>query len=170
MEAANVDMALRLHDGRFDFDRLLVGDVAGTTLTATGTYEPFSNTPSGSLDATILSGDLSRFLSLMANRYPQLPLFHALSLRAANFPGLFEDSEINVIANAVAPSVPVANKTPAKGAASKGKSARPAEANTKSAPGVGEFSFSVTGKTGGMKLDLSGTAVARVRASRCRCN
>ncbi|MFV0800113.1 AsmA family protein [Brucella sp. MAB-22] len=158
MEAANVDMALRLHDGRFDFDRLLVGDVAGTTLTATGTYEPFSNTPSGSLDATILSGDLSRFLSLMANRYPQLPLFHALSLRAANFPGLFEDSEINVIANAVAPSVPVANKTPAKGAASKGKSARPAEANTKSAPGVGEFSFSVTGKTGGMKLDLSGTA------------
>jgi len=79
-------------------------------------------------------------------------------LRAANFPGLFEDSEINVIANAVAPSVPVADKTPAKGAASKGKSARPAEANTKSAPGVGEFSFSVTGKTGGMKLDLSGTA------------
>ncbi|MEJ5019801.1 AsmA family protein [Ochrobactrum vermis] len=158
MEAGNVDMALRLHDGRFDFDRLLVGDVAGTTLTATGTYEPFANTPSGSLDATILSGDLSRFLSLMANRYPQLPLFHALSIRAANFPGLFEDSEINVIANAVAPSVPKVDKTPAKSVAAKGKSARPAEANTKNAPGVGEFSFSVTGKAGGMKLDLSGTA------------
>lgn len=157
MEAGNVDMALRLHDGRFDFDRLMIGDVASTTLTATGTYEPFANTPSGSLDATILSADLSRFLSLMANRYPQLPLFHALSMRAANFPGLFENSEINVIANAVSPSVPVA-KASAKNPASKGKSDRPAEAKAKNPPGVGEFSFSVTGKTGGMKLDLSGTA------------
>ncbi|KAB2685260.1 MULTISPECIES: AsmA family protein [Brucella/Ochrobactrum group] len=159
MEAGNVDMALRLHDGRFDFDRLMIGDVAGTTLTATGTYEPFANTPSGSLDATILSADLSRFLSLMANRYPQLPLFHALSMRAANFPGLFEDSEINVIANAVSPSMPAAaGKTPAKTAASKDKSDRPVEAKAKNPPGVGEFSFSVTGKAGGMKLDLSGTA------------
>ncbi|MBA8849368.1 uncharacterized protein involved in outer membrane biogenesis [Ochrobactrum intermedium] len=158
MEAGNVDMALRLHDGRFDFDRLMIGDVAGTTLTATGTYEPFANTPSGSLDATILSADLSRFLSLMANRYPQLPLFHALSIRAANFPSLFEDSEINVIANAVSPSVPAVAPVPAKTAASKGKSDRPAEAKAKNPPGVGEFSFSVTGKAGGMKLDLSGTA------------
>lgn len=107
----------------------------------------------------------------MANRYPQLPLFHALSMRAANFPGLFEDSEINVIANAVAPSVPKADKAPAKSTASKGKSARPAEVKTKNVPGVGEFSFSVTGKTGGMKLDLSGTASGvRARASRCRCS
>ncbi|MBB5702691.1 uncharacterized protein involved in outer membrane biogenesis [Ochrobactrum daejeonense] len=158
MDAGNVDIAVRLHDGRFDFDRLLVADVAGTTLTATGIYEPFANTPSGSLDATILSGDLTRFLSLMANRYPQLPLFRALSMRAAGFPGLFEDSEINVVANAVAPSVSQAETSPARSGASKEKSARPAEAKNRISPGVGEFSFSVTGKTGGMKLDLSGTA------------
>ncbi len=84
----------------------------------------------------------------MANRYPQLPLFHALSIRAANFPGLFEDSEINVIANAVSPSVPAVAPVPAKTAASKGKSDRPAEAKAKNPPGVGEFSFSVTGKAG----------------------
>ncbi|ADZ66497.1 MULTISPECIES: AsmA family protein [Brucella] len=158
MEAANVDLALRLHDGRFDFDRLLISDVAGATLTATGTYEPFANTPSGSLDATVLSDDLSRFLSLMANRYPQLPLFRALSMRAANFPGLFDDSEINIIANAVAPADGALKKTLAKNAAAREKSAKPIEANVNKAPGVGEISFSITGKSGGMKLDLSGTA------------
>ena len=158
MEAANVDLAMRLHDGRFDFDRLMISDVADATLTATGAYEPFANSPSGKLDATILSGDLSRFIALMANRYPQLPLFRALSARAANFPGLFEDSEINVIANAVAPVRPETQANPAKNGAAKGKSARPADTKTKTSPERGEFSFSVTGKTGGMKLDLSGTA------------
>ncbi len=158
MEAGSVDLAFRLHDGRFDFDRLLVSDVAGATLTATGTYEPFANMPSGSLDATILSSDLSRFLSLMANRYPQLPLFHALSIRAANFPGLFDDSEINIIANAVAPLGAKAENMPTRSGASREKSAKPVETKGKNATDVGEFSFSITGKAGGMKLDLSGTA------------
>ncbi|MBC2885913.1 AsmA family protein [Ochrobactrum sp. CM-21-5] len=156
MEAGSVDMALRLHDGRFDFDRLMIQDVAGATLTATGAYEPFANTPSGSLDATILSQDLSRFLSVMTNRYPHLPLFHALSTRAGNFPGLFADSEINVLVNAVAPARPQSENGDGKSRSA--KSARATDVKTKDSAGSGEFSFSVTGKSGGMKLDLSGTA------------
>lgn len=157
MEAANVDLALRLHDGRFDFDRLMVSDVAGATLTATGAYEPFGNAPSGSLDATLLSGDLSSFLTLVAHRHPQIPLFRSLSARADNFPGLFEDSEINIVANAAA--APRVDAAPAK-AASTGKAGRMVETKTttKTPAGGEEFSFSVTGKAGGMKLDLSGFA------------
>ncbi|AIJ67926.1 asmA family protein [Brucella suis] len=49
-------------------------------------------------------------------------------------------------------------KTLAKNAAAREKSAKPIEANVNKAPGVGEISFSITGKSGGMKLDLSGTA------------
>src|SRR5690606_10653055 len=49
MEAGTVDLAVRVHDGRFDFDHLMINDVAGTTLTATGSYEPFAAAPSGTL-------------------------------------------------------------------------------------------------------------------------
>ncbi len=158
MEARNVDLAVRLHDGRFDFDRLMISDVAGTTLTATGTYEPFANMPSGSLDATILSEDLGRFVSLMANRYPQLPLFRALSVRAVDFPGLFEGSEINVIANATAPNRQLPPEANTKNNAERNKTARPSENSSKMPAGNGELSFSVNGKTGTMTLELSGTA------------
>jgi len=151
MEAAGVDISARLQDGRLDFDRLMVDDVAGATLTATGRYEPFAAAPSGSLDATVLSGDLSRFISIVANRYPQVPLMHALSVRAGNFPGLFSDSRIDIVANAIAPT-----RTPAKPDQT-AKGARKEAAKTET-PSGGEISFSVSGKAGGMKLDLSGTA------------
>lgn len=158
MEAGSVDLAVRVHGGRFDFDRLMVNDVAGTTLTATGAYEPFASAPSGTLDATLLSADLSHFLTLVAHRHPQIPFFRSLSARVDNYPGLFDDTEVNIIANAVAAPnsesvpVPAANNN-----AGKNKSARTKEASTKTPAKGGEASFSVTGKAGGMKLDLSGT-------------
>ncbi|OYR13643.1 AsmA family protein [Brucella grignonensis] len=158
MEAGGVDLSVRVHGGRFDFDRLMVNDVAGTTLTATGAYEPFASAPSGSLDATLLSADLSHFLTLVAHRHPQIPLFRSLSSRADNYPGLFDDTEINIIANAVAAPHGNAAPMPATGkSVGKDKSSRTKEANTKNPARGGEASFSVTGKAGGMKLDLSGT-------------
>ncbi len=161
IDARNVDLAMRFHDGRFDFDRLMISDVADATLTATGSYEPFAKSPSGTLDATILSADLSRFLSLTANRHPQLPLFHALSIRAADFPGLFANSEINIIANAVAPLRPPVETASAKGEGASGKAARALAPRQKNADDSGEISFSMTGKTDVLKLDLSGTASGR---------
>lgn len=161
IDARNVDLAMRLHDGRFDFDRLMISDVADATLTATGTYAPFAKSPSGKLDATILSADLSRFIALTANRHPQLPLFHALSIRAADFPGLFANSEINIIANAVAPLRPSVEAASGKGEGASGKAARPLDPRQKNADDAGEISFSVTGKTDVLKLDLSGTASGR---------
>lgn len=154
MEAGAVDLAVRVHNGRFDFDRLLISDVAGTTLTATGSYEPFATAPSGTLDATLLSADLSHFLTLAAHRHPQIPLLRSLSARADNYPGLFDDTQINIIANAVAAPSGDGAPVPATG---KDKGARTKETPTKAPAKGGEASFSVTGKAGGMKLDLSGT-------------
>lgn len=138
-EFGSVDTAFRLNHGRFDFDRLMIGDVGGATLTATGTLNPFSEEPSGSLDATVLADDLSGFFTVLAARFPQLPLFTALETRAQNYPGLFDDSEINLVANALTASKDVATVGPS------------------------EISFSLSGKSGGMKLDLSGTAAGAVR-------
>jgi len=133
-QAASVDTAFRLRDGRFDIDRLILSDVAGATLTATGMVEPFKPEPDGSVDATILSDDLSRLIAKLAARYPQVPLFTALAKRAEAYPGLFSDSEITLVGSAV-------------------RSAK--EADKK---GGNEFSFSANGKTGGMTIGVSGMA------------
>ncbi|MBV2143910.1 AsmA family protein [Falsochrobactrum sp. TDYN1] len=156
MEAQNVDLAVRVSNGRFDFDRLMISDVAGATLTATGAYEPFAAAPSGTLDATVLSGDLAHFITLMAHRHPQVPFFRTLSARADNYPGLFEDSQINIIANAVA--APKAGADNGVVDSVNGNKSPRRNGSAKSAANGGEFSFSISGHTGGMKLDLSGTS------------
>ncbi|PWL16984.1 cell envelope biogenesis protein AsmA [Falsochrobactrum shanghaiense] len=159
MEAENVDLAVRISNGRFDFDRLMINNVAGATLTATGAYEPFAAAPSGSLDATLLSDDLAHFIILMAHRHPQVPLFRSLSARADNYAGLFEDSEINIIANAVAPPKAETDDANAvNGTGDGGKAARSKNGPEKAAANGGEVSFSLSGRAGGMKLDLSGTS------------
>ncbi|MGH6760033.1 MAG: AsmA family protein [Phyllobacterium sp.] len=129
LTAGSVDTAFRLRDGQFDIDRLMIGDIAGATLTATGTAKPFSVDPTGSFDVTLLSEDMSSFLSVMAKQFPQLRLFRALSDRAEQYPGLFADSQLNIFGAAVnAPEQPR------------------------------EFSFSASGQTGGMDIGLSGVA------------
>ncbi|MFC0244412.1 AsmA family protein [Falsochrobactrum ovis] len=154
--AGEVDLAVRLNNGRFDFDRLMISDVAGVTLTATGTYEPFAAIPSATLDATLLSNDLQPFITMMAHRHPEVPVFRSLAVRADNYRGLFEDSEINIIARGEAP--PRHDLEPPVSAENKeGKSTR-VDASHKASRMGDEFSFSLSGKTGTMKLDLAGTA------------
>ncbi|WP_146119462.1 AsmA family protein [Phyllobacterium phragmitis] len=133
-KAASVDTAFRLREGRFDIDRLILSDIAGATLTATGMIEPFKPEPNGSLDATILSEDLSRLIGTLAARYPSVPLFTGLAKRAEAYPGLFSDSQITLVGSAVK-TAPAADKN-----------------------GASEFSFSANGKTGGMNIGLSGMA------------
>ncbi|PYE90131.1 AsmA family protein [Phyllobacterium leguminum] len=137
-EAASVDTAFRLRQGRFDIDRLIVSDLSGATLTATATLEPFKPDPSGSVDATILSDDLAPLIRKLAARYPAVPLFTALAKRAAAYPGLFSDSELTLVSNAVGP---VADK-----------------AATVEKKSGSEFSFSAHGKIGGITTSVSGMA------------
>lgn len=136
LTAAAIDTAFRLRDGQIDIDRLLVSDIAGATLTATGTAKPFSDDPTGSFDVTLLSDDMSDFLGVMAKQFPQMRLFRMLSDRAVQYPGLFTESQLDVFGAAVnAPERP------------------------------NEFSFSASGKTGGMEIGLSGVAKGDLRGA-----
>ncbi|SDO00440.1 AsmA family protein [Phyllobacterium sp. OV277] len=126
--AESLDTGFRLRDGVFDIDRLTVGDLSGATITATGRMEPFKDEPTGSLDATILADDLAPFVSALAKRFPDFPFVTALNEHAAKFPGLFEETQLSILANAL-----------------HGKNA------------ADEFSLSASGKTGGMNVTLSGT-------------
>ncbi|WP_460897874.1 AsmA family protein [Phyllobacterium sp. K27] len=126
--AETVDTAFRLRNGVFDIDRLTIGNVAGTTITATGKLEPFKAEPSGSIDATLLSDDMAPFVDALAQRFPDFPFLVAMKERASRFPGLFEETQLSVLANTL-----------------QGKS------------GTNEFSLSAAGKSGGMNITLSGT-------------
>ncbi|MRG56903.1 AsmA family protein [Phyllobacterium sp. SYP-B3895] len=126
--AETLDTSFRLRDGVFDIDRLTIGNVAGATITATGKLEPFKAEPSGSIDSTVLSDNLAPFVTAMARRFPDFPFITSLSQHAASYPGLFEETKLNVLANSL-----------------QGKS------------GTNEFSLSAAGKTGGMDVTLSGT-------------
>ncbi|MBA8878679.1 AsmA family protein [Phyllobacterium myrsinacearum] len=126
--AESLDTGFRLRDGVFDIDRLTVGNLSGATITATGKIEPFKAEPAGSLDATILSDDLAPFVSALAKRFPDFPFIAALNEHAAKFPGLFEDTQLSILANAL-----------------HGGNA------------TDELSISASGKTGGTNVTLSGT-------------
>ncbi len=128
--AETVDTAFRLRDGVFDIDRLTIGNVAGTTITATGKIEPFKAEPSGSVDATLLSDDMAPFVDALAQRFPDFPFLLAMKERAARFPGLFNETQLSVLANTL-----------------QGKA------------GSNEFSLSAAGKFGGMTITLSGTNI-----------
>lgn len=98
--AESVDTALRLKSGQLDIDRLIVGGLAGATVSATGTLKDFPAAPAGNVDATIVSVDLADFVRLLAERFPDNPQIRELDARAAGFPGLLGDAEIGMIASA----------------------------------------------------------------------
>lgn len=127
LTAESLDTAFRLRDGVFDVDRLIIGNIDGTTITAIGKLEPFKAEPTGAIDSTILSDNLAPFLAAIAQRFPNFPFLSALDEHAAKFPGLFEETQLNVLTNAL-----------------RGKT------------GGSEFSLSAAGKSGGMNITVSG--------------
>ncbi len=149
LEAASIDTAFRLRHGRFDIDRLILNDLSGATLTATGAFDPFKPEPGASVDTTILSDDLAPLITKLAQRFPHVPLFTALAKRAAAYPGLFTDSELTLVGNAV--------RSPVRQAQGDGKKAQAGSGQAQGEDGS-EFSFSAHGKTGGMDLSVSGMA------------
>ncbi|WP_163364138.1 hypothetical protein, partial [Klebsiella aerogenes] len=74
---------------------------SGATITATGKIAPFKAEPSGSLDATVLSDDMAPFVAALAAQFPDFPFLAALNEHAARFPGLFDGTELSIIANAL---------------------------------------------------------------------
>ena len=102
--AGSVDTALRLKDGLLDIDRLSIADLAGATLSATGRLRNFPESPTGSLDASVVSVDLEPLITLLASKYPGNRLAVHLAERAMLYPGLFTDTRVDLVASAAADS------------------------------------------------------------------
>nr|WP_149757620.1 AsmA-like C-terminal region-containing protein [Mesorhizobium albiziae] len=100
LTAETVDTALRLRGGTLEIDRLSIGGLEGATISATGTVKEFPNKPSGKLDASVIAVDLEPLISALAENYPANPLVRELRKRTAEYPGLFADTQIDVVASA----------------------------------------------------------------------
>ncbi len=137
-----LDLAVRYSKGKADIDRLMISDLAGTTITATGMIHQQADLFSGTMDTTILSEDLSQLFSFLNKKAPDSPILSALVNRSLSYPELFSDSEINIYASLLADNI---------GGLSTEKSS---DKNAAQA----EIAFSLSGQSGKMQLDLTGAA------------
>lgn len=100
LTAETVDTALRLRGDQVEIDRLSIGGLEGATVSATGTLRDVASEPSGRLDASIVAVDLAPLVKLVSQQYPDNLLFAALAQRSAAYPGLFEDTQIDLVGTA----------------------------------------------------------------------
>jgi uncharacterized protein involved in outer membrane biogenesis len=102
LTAQSVDTALRLREGLLEIDRLSIGDLAGATVSATGTVRDFPENPSGNIDASLVAIDLAPLIAAAAERYGNNVLVQGLQARASAYRGLFEDARLDIVATAAA--------------------------------------------------------------------
>ncbi|MFN3766230.1 MAG: AsmA-like C-terminal region-containing protein, partial [Aliihoeflea sp.] len=101
LEAGTLDTAVRLRDGQVEVDRLSISDLAGANVSATASLYGLGETPTGHVDASIIAVDIAPLIDALAARFPDNAELAKLSARAAAYPGLFDDSELNLVASAV---------------------------------------------------------------------
>ena len=92
-----MDVALRLHGGDLEIDRLSIGGLAGATISATGKITEFAGRPQGNVDASIVAVDLAPVIDRLAAQYPDSLPLRELDKRAKSFDGLFGDARIDLV-------------------------------------------------------------------------
>ncbi|WP_269930365.1 AsmA family protein [Aminobacter sp. HY435] len=100
MSAETIDTALRLREGVLEIDRLSVGGLAGASISATGKISDFPASPKGNLDASVVAVDLAPLVQLAAEQSPDNRLLSGLAQRATDYPGLFADARMDIVASA----------------------------------------------------------------------
>ncbi|MBX3570001.1 MAG: AsmA protein [Rhizobiaceae bacterium] len=102
LAAEHVDTALRLRDRQLEIDRLAIAGLAGASISATGSVKDFPESPTGTLDASIIAVDLAPLVQLAAANFPDNALLRQLGLRAARAPQLFSEARADIVASAAA--------------------------------------------------------------------
>src|SRR5690606_12432446 len=97
LTAETLDTALRLHDGVLEVDRLSIGGLAGSSISATGRIKDFPNNPSGTLDASLVAVDVWPLVEAAASQYPGNSLLKGLAERVAASPELLQDARVDLV-------------------------------------------------------------------------
>ncbi|MCX7670681.1 MAG: hypothetical protein N2439_11490, partial [Anaerolineae bacterium] len=135
LEAGTFGLTARIKEDRADIDRLMVTDLAGASLSATASLTDLSRTPSGTLDASIVSADGAELFSALAARFPGAAWLADASARVQMTPDLLSDLQLSIIA-ASAPEEPARAFT--------------VSGNVRAASGSASFSANWNGLDGGL--------------------
>src|SRR5699024_8116214 len=75
-----------------------IGGLTGANISATGTLRDLGDTPSGTIDTTIIAADLEPLAAALASRFEGNRFATAFSNRARNYPGLYKDASLRIVA------------------------------------------------------------------------
>lgn len=99
LEAKALGLSLRLKGDKADIDRLMVTDLGGASLSATGTVTGFPDSPAATLDASVVSADGADLLNLLQNNFPQNAFLAKFADRVNAWPGLLADLQSSITAS-----------------------------------------------------------------------
>jgi hypothetical protein len=100
--AETLDTALRLKNGTLEIDRLAITGLADANVSATGTVRDVGVDPTGNIDVTMISSDLSPLAETLRQRFPDSALARAVVRRASLYPELMRDASIQMVASVAA--------------------------------------------------------------------
>ena len=99
VEAQSLGLSVRLKQDRADIDRLMITQLAGASLSATGTVTGFPDETAASLDASVVSVNGAEFVSMLSGRFGSLPWLATLNDRISATPGLLDDVQMSVVSS-----------------------------------------------------------------------
>lgn len=97
VEVHEFDTAMRLRGPKLEIDKLLIGDIEGTAVSATATLDTPFSAPAGKADISLLSDDLAPLMRMLESKGVSLPALHHLNARGDAYGGLYGDSELNAV-------------------------------------------------------------------------
>ena len=102
ISADTLGLTVRLKEDRLDIDRLMIGNLAGSTISATGVAQNLRAAVKVETDASIVSGDAAPFLQMAASRLPQGNALRMSLERLGSVPDLMKDFQSNIVASSQA--------------------------------------------------------------------
>ncbi len=99
VEAQALGLSVRLKQDRADIDRLMITQLAGASLSATGTVTGFPEQTAASLDASVVSVDGAEFISMLATRFGAVPGLATFNERITATPGLLDDMQMSIVSS-----------------------------------------------------------------------
>ncbi|MGL4489143.1 MAG: AsmA-like C-terminal region-containing protein, partial [Rhizobiaceae bacterium] len=97
IEAKKLGASLRIKANLIEIDRLMVTDVAGVSISATGQLTDPGSAVSGNLDASLISADASAFTTMLAQSFPGNATLQTLAARVSTVPEILKDLNATMI-------------------------------------------------------------------------